>query len=50
MVSDMFGFVLKAVVVEKTLKEECTNKNNFYDNYNLLHYSALFAKFQFFQF
>ena len=26
----------EAVIIENTLKEECTKKNNFYDNYNLV--------------
>ena len=27
-------FSFEAVIIEKTLKEDWTNKNNFYDNYN----------------
>ena len=47
----LFGFLLKAVIIEKTLKEEWTNKNNFYDNYN--YYTIIvhtITKFQFFNF
>ena len=32
----------EAVIIEKTIKEECTNKNNFDDNYN---YIALDAQY-----
>ena len=30
------GYVLKAVITEKTIKRGNENKNNFYDNYNLV--------------
>ena len=33
-VSDIFWVCLIAVITEKTIKEEWTNKNNFDDNYN----------------
>ena len=33
-VSDIVWVWFEAVVIENKLKEECTNKNNFYDNYN----------------
>ena len=35
-VSDDVWVSLKAVITEKTFKEESTNKNYFYDNYNLV--------------
>jgi len=33
-VSDSVWVSFEAVIIENTLKEERTNKNNFYDNYN----------------
>ena len=33
-VSDSVWVSFEAVIIEKTIKEEWTNKNNFYDNYN----------------
>ena len=33
-VSDSVWVSFEAVIIEKTLKENWTNKNNFYDNYN----------------
>ena len=30
----VFWVSFEAVIIEKTLKEDWTNKNNFYDNYN----------------
>jgi len=35
-VSDSVWVSFEAVITEKTLKEKWRNKNNFYDNYNLL--------------
>ena len=35
-VSDSVWVSFEAVIIEKTLKEEWTNKNNFDDNYNLV--------------
>ena len=35
-VNDIVWVCFKAVVIENTLKEEWTYKNNFHDNYNLL--------------
>ena len=35
-VSDSVWVSFEAGVIEKTLKEDWTNKNNFYDNYNLV--------------
>ena len=32
----LFGLVLKAVITEKTIKEECIDKNYSNDNYNLV--------------
>ena len=37
-VSDSVWVSFEAVIIEKTLKEDWTNKNNFDDNYN--YYSA----------
>ena len=31
------GFVWKGFIIENTLKEEWTDKNDFYDNYNLVY-------------
>ena len=33
-VSDSVWICLKGMIVEKTIKEESSQKNNFYDNYN----------------
>ena len=33
-VSDSVWVSFEAVIIEKALKEDWTNKNNFYDNYN----------------
>ena len=33
-VSDSVWVSFEAVIIEKTLKEDWTNENNFYDNYN----------------
>ena len=33
-VSGTVWISFEAVIIENTLKEECMNKNNFYDNYN----------------
>ena len=33
-VSGTVWISFEAVIIENTLKEECTNKNNFDDNYN----------------
>ncbi len=35
-VSDSVWICWKAVITEKALKEKWTNKNKFYDNYNLV--------------
>ena len=35
-VSDSIWVSFEAVIIENTLKEEWTNKNNFDDNYNLV--------------
>ena len=35
--SDSVWVGFGAVIIEKTLKEDWTNKNNFYDNYNLVY-------------
>ena len=35
-VSDTVWVCLKAVITEKTIKEERTNKNDYNDNYNLV--------------
>ena len=35
-VSDSVWVSFEAVIIEKTLKEDWTNENNFYNNYNLV--------------
>jgi len=37
----------EAVIVEKTIKEECMKKDNFYDNYNLVYSEQFNYIFQF---
>ena len=36
-VSDSVWVGFEAVITEKTIKEERTNNNNYYDNYNLVY-------------
>ena len=41
-VSDTVWVCWKAMITEKTIKEECTNKNYFNDNYSYIAHSVRF--------
>ena len=46
-VSDSVWVSFDAVIIEKTIKEEWTNKNNFNDNYNLVYSDTIYYIFNF---
>ena len=46
-VSDTVWVSFEAVITEKTIKEERTNNNNYYDNYNLVYSDTMNIEFNF---
>ena len=49
-VSDSVWVSFEAMIIEKTLKEDRTNKNNFDDNYNLVYSDTIHYNSSMFQF